>query len=293
MIVSKSFVKFNHIDDMNDLKPSSYIKLKGKRGGILAVLPNDELKGQKIEVDKEDVFGKEIEVNPMHELQILPNIRGKYQKNIRDIHYLIGRSGSGKTHWAGVFAKEYKSLFPKRKIIYISPQKLEKDDLLLQLNPLLAQCAGDEAERNWIDPETKFEIPGGEDKNGKQIKSPFDKSLVIIDDLEGVTNKKVKNSLDSFISSILHTGRHRSISVIFLKHRPCTGRDTASILNESHYITIFPRGNEGTKIDYLMKTYVGLNKEQLLYVKSLKSRAVTMHLNVPSFVLTDRELKIF
>ncbi len=294
MIVSKSYAKFNNLFNDSYLKPVAFVKIKGKNGGILCILPNDHYAdGREIIIDNEDVFGKEIQCDSRHSFQLLPNLNANIQDNIRDISYFTGRSGSGKTYQAGLLAQEYKKLFPNRRIIYISPQKLERDDVLLKLNPLVGECAGPNAYTNWVDPETRFQIEGGEDKNGKQIKSPFDKSLVIIDDLEGLNDKKVKAGLDNFISSILHTGRHRSISVCFLKHLSTTGKDTKSILNESHYITIFPMANSPSSVDYLLKTYVGLDKEKLKYIKDLRTRWITFHLNNPGFLLTEKELKIF
>lgn len=291
MIVSKSFVKFNDLENNPELKPVAYFKVKGKKGGVLAILPQDHYNGEPIKVDGEDVFGKNIELNSTNALQLLPNLRSKTQKNIRDIGYVCGKSNSGKTYWVGQFAKEYKALYPKRKIIYISPQALQENDILLQVNPLLATTYGEEGVVNWVDPETRFQIPEGYDDKGKQIKSEFDNSLIIIDDLEGVNDRKVKQGLDNFISSILHTGRHRAITVMFLKHTACDGKSTKSILNETNFITIF-RGNSGSKIDYLLQTYVGLNKKQLKEVKELRDRSITFHNNIPNFYFTDKEIRI-
>lgn len=291
MIVSKSFVKFNKLEDNPELKPVAYIKVKGTNKGILAILPQDHYNGEPIRIDGEDVFGKHTKAKTTNAFQLLPNLRGITGKNIRDIGYIVGKSGSGKTFMVGQFAKEYKAMFPKRKIIYISPQALEEDDILLQVNPLLASTHGEEGITNWVDPETKFTIPEGYGAKNKPVKSDFDKSLIIVDDLESVNDKKIKAGLDNFISSILHTGRHRSITVMFLKHTACDGRTTKSILNETNFITIF-RGNSGKKIDYLLTTYVGLNKEQLKYVKNLRDRSITFHTGIPNFILTDKEIKI-
>lgn len=295
MIVSKSFVKYKKLMDNTELRPNTFVKIKGKSEGIVCILPSDQYSdGKPIRIDDEDVFGKFIELEPKNELQLLPNLRSLDNKNIRDIIYVTGKSGSGKSYFAGKYAKEYKKLFPRRKIIYISPQRLEDDDPLLHVNPFIASCSGESAIENWVNPETKFTIPEDDSfADGKPTESEFDNSLIIIDDLEGITNRAVKRGIDQFISSILHTGRHRSISVLFLNHIAANNKDTKAILNETHYITIFANSTRGDKIDYLLKTYCGLDREQIKYIKSLKSRWITISINHPLFVMTDKEIKIF
>lgn len=293
MIVSKTYAKLKGFEDMDsEMKPTSYIKLKGNHKGILCVIPHCFDKKKEPIVDMEDVFGDATRAIDRHSFQLIPNLLGLKNDFIRDIIYVIGQSGSGKTYYAGQYATEYRKAFPDRKIIYISPQKLKKTDILMKFNPLIADCVGENAHKNWVDEETKFAIPYGEDKKGKEIKSEFDNCLVAIDDLEGINDKKVKKGLDDFISQILHTGRHRNISVIFLKHEACCGRETKTILNECHYLTLMLKGVKGGKIDYLLKTYVGLTKEQIDYVKKLHTRYVTFSLNYPSFLMTENEIKI-
>ena len=120
----------------------------------------------------------------------------------------------------------------------------------------------------------------------------FKDSLVIFDDTDCLTNKRQKLKVDSILNSVLETGRHFNVEVIYTSHLACNGRDTKRILNECKSVTIFPSGLGGKAMKYLLDNYFGLDREQIKKLKSLNSRWVTIQKGFPMCVMSDKECYI-
>jgi type II secretory pathway predicted ATPase ExeA len=91
-----------------------------------------------IESNEDNVINylKELKLKPKQHFQIIPNINVA-----RDILYVVGASGSGKSYFTRQFADQYRKLYPKRKIFLIS--SLTEDNSIdkikdLKLTPFLA-----------------------------------------------------------------------------------------------------------------------------------------------------------
>ena len=65
----------------------------------------------------------------------------------------------------------------------------------------------------------------------------FKNSLVILDDVDCIREKKLKNKIKDILDKVLMTGRHFSTSCIYLSHLTTAGADTKMILAECHSIT--------------------------------------------------------
>jgi hypothetical protein len=90
----------------------------------------------------------------------------------------------------------------------------------------------------------------------------FKNSLLICDDIEAYSNKKTLMKIMNLINSILVTGRHLNISLIFLIHSPTQGHLTKFLFLECHGVVIFPQNMSGKSSKYLLDTYLGLDKDQ-------------------------------
>ena len=117
----------------------------------------------------------------------------------------------------------------------------------------------------------------------------FKESLVIFDDCEALTDKRMKNKVQGILNQLLTIGRHHSVSICNLTHSACNGAETKLILNESNSITIFPHGLGGRSLKYLLEQYLGLDKHQIKRLKNLNSRAVTILKSYPMCVLSEKE----
>ena len=182
----------------------------------------------------------------------------------------IGASGSGKSYWTKLYAEEYHRLYPKRDVYVIS--SLKEDTTLDKLKFLKR---------------LKIHEPAflGDNIDAAEFKD----SMVIFDDTDVIRNKHLKLKIDGILNALLETGRHFNTEVIFTSHLACNGLDTRRILNECKSVTIFPHGLGGKSMKYLLDNYFGLDKEQILRIKKLNSRWVTIQKGYPMLVMSEKE----
>ncbi len=219
-----------------------------------------------VEPKKENVYNylKELKLKEGQHFQLIPNI-----SVARDICYITGASGSGKSYWTKLYADQYRKIHPKREIYLIS--SLTEDYSIDKIKNL---------RRIKLNPEFLNEDIQATD---------FKESLVIFDDCEALTDKRMKAKVQGILNQLLTIGRHHSISVCNLTHSACNGAETKLILNESNSITIFPHGLGGRSLKYLLEMYLGLDKHQIKRLKNLNSRAVTIMKSYPMCVLSEKE----
>lgn len=190
----------------------------------------------------------------------------------RQILYVTGRSGSGKSYYTLHYCRQYLKLYPKNEIYLFSA--LETDATLDQLKGLKRFKLTDE----FCDEEIEAE--------------DFKDSLVIFDDTDVISSKLIKNKVSQIMNQILQIGRHFKISAIITTHTACNGSATKIILNEAHSVTIFPNGLGGKALKYLLDSYLGLDKDQIKKIKKLKSRWVTIIKSFPMCILSEKEAYI-
>ena len=114
-------------------------------------------------------------------------------------------------------------------------------------------------------------------------------SMCIFDDIDVISNKKIREAVYDILNQILEIGRHYKIDCICTNHLPTNGKETRRILNEAHTITYFPH-NAGGKIKYLLEEYVGLDRKQMAYIKKQRSRACTIFKNYPQCYMLEHEI---
>jgi len=192
----------------------------------------------------------------------------------RDVLYVIGQSGSGKSFFVSNYAKEYKKLHPKRSIYVFST--LDEDKEGLDRIPKIVRLKLDS---EFINEEI---IPTEE----------FKDSLVIFDDVDNISDKKTKDIVWKYMNNFLQTGRHYKISLCITFHIGCSGASTKMILNEATSITYFPATTGGRNLKYLLDSYLGLDKKQLERVKKIDSRAITIIKSYPKVVLASQDVYI-
>jgi len=216
---------------------------------------------------------KDEAVNPFNEFKC--NDDGELNLSVnpnteRQIIYITGKSGSGKSYFTKQYCEEYKKIFPKRMIYLFS--SLAEDKTIDAIKDLKRITLNEDLLK--------------EDITAKD----FEDSMVIFDDTDCITDKKMKIKVNGILTSILETGRHYNTSIIFTSHIACAGNDTKRILNESHFCVFFPKnmGNKGLK--YLLDSYYGLDKEEIKKVKKLKSRWVCICRTFPQVVLCQSSI---
>jgi len=192
----------------------------------------------------------------------------------RTVNYIFGQSGSGKSYYVYLFAMNYKKLYKKNPIYVFST--LESDKEGLDRIPNIKRIALNE---EFLNDEI---VPIEEFKN----------SLIIFDDVDNIASKPLKKKLWSYMNSMLQTGRHFNISMCITFHVSASGHETKMIINEATSITYFPATIGNRNLKYMLDSYLGLDKQQILKIKKLNSRWITVVKSYPKVILSEKDCYI-
>jgi hypothetical protein len=197
--------------------------------------------------------------------QLIPN-----PKTEREILYISGCSGSGKSYFACRYLEQYKKTFKNNEIYLFSA--LPHDTSIDSVKPKRIRIE----DRLFSEP-----IP---------VES-FENSCVIFDDIDVISDKNIRKAVYALLNQILEIGRHYRVSCICTMHLPTSGHDTRRILNESEYVIYFPH-SAGGKIRYMLETYVGVDKKTMNKFRQLNTRSVVIKKNYPMLYITDHEVAL-
>lgn len=197
-----------------------------------------------------------------------------YPLNTREIIYIAGPAGSGKSHYASEYMKEYSKKYPRNNIFLFS--RIEEDNVFTGIKKL-----------KRINPEKLME---NEDIDPKIT---FSKSLCVFDDSEYM-DQEVQKKIESIKNDLIKHGRDQTdskkdIYMIVTSHQSMNFRQSRDILNEATSITFFPQSSIPYHIKRLLKVYCGLDNNTINDVIKLPSRWVSIYTHYPQYVLTQNE----
>lgn len=214
--------------------------------------------------DKIKNYFEEFNVSGNEKIQHIPN-----RKQERDILYITGRSGSGKSFYCMQWANEYHKIHPKNPIYLFSALSEDKGSIDKVKGLKRVKLTPD-----FFDTEIDLD--------------DLANSLLIFDDIDMLNDKPMLQKLYSILNNVLQLGRHKKISCIYTTHTPTNGQQTKIILAESHSVTLFVHGMGGRSLSYLLESYYGLDKEQVKKIKGIESRWCTITRTYPSIVFSEK-----
>ena len=186
----------------------------------------------------------------------------------REILYITGPSGSGKRTYTRKYLEQYKKKYKSRTIYLFS--SLPSDESLDKVGTKrIKLCEGLYADPIKVD----------------ELKE----SICIFDDIDVISDKKIREAVYDILNQVLEIGRHYKIHCVVTNHLPTNGKDTRRILNEAHTVTYFPH-SAGGKIKYMLEEYVGLDRKQISYMKKQNSRWCTVYKNYPQCYVVEHEI---
>jgi len=186
----------------------------------------------------------------------------------RQILYITGPSGSGKSTYTRMFLEEYKRKYKDREIYLFS--SLKEDESLDKIKPKRFKMD----DTLWKDP-----------LNAEELKE----SVCIFDDIDVITDKKIKEAVYKIMDNVLEIGRHFKITAVITNHLPTNGLFTRRILNEAHCYIFFPH-SAGGKIRYLLQEYLDIDKKMVSYFKNANSRWCCIFKNFPMAYMLEHEI---
>jgi hypothetical protein len=179
--------------------------------------------------------------------------------------YTAGPTGSGKSTQSSVFIKELRK--KKKKMPFYIFSKVSQDSILDALKPI----------RIKIDEE--------------MIEKPIEleelhNSIVLFDDIDSFTDPQIKKSVARLRDECLSEGRHHNINTICTNHQLCNYQATRTLLLETSIVTFFPSGGSYGATRFL-KSYCGLDNEEIKRILALPSRWVSIHKNYPMYCVYE------
>jgi len=219
------------------------------------------------EKDGDDNF-EELSLSNGFTFQQIPN-----KNKERDCIYVAGMAGSGKSYYMMQFVKEYIKVYPKRNIYLFSYKNEDKSlDSIKKIERI------DINDKDFLNEELTYE--------------DFKSSLVIMDDVDCVPNKKLKTKILNLVNQLLQIGRSYEITVCWACHEVLNSHETKIILSECHSLTIFPRTMGNRKLKYLLEEYFGFDKQQIQKINSLKSRWTTIYKTYPKVIMSQHDIYV-
>jgi len=186
----------------------------------------------------------------------------------RQIFYICGASGSGKSYIAKGLAEYYKKLFPDREVYLIS--KLDSDPTI------------DKAKPKRINAQTLVDdYPSIEE---------FKDCMIIFDDIDCFEGKVLK-AIHQLIDDIAITGRHTNTSMLFLTHYITNYKKTRLILNEASHFVVYPQSTSYHALGYLLKTHIGMSAEEVKDLRKL-GRWVCISKNYPQTLISEHSARL-
>jgi hypothetical protein len=220
------------------------------------------------EFEEEPEIGKELEL-PNGEIIPVPNI------DTREVVFIGGPSGSGKSTMAAKYIEGYKQAFPGKPVIVFS--RKPEDNVLDRLKPL-----------RFIIDETIVTEPVD------IIKDLKGGACILFDDCNTIQDDKVKHAVSKLMNDVLEIGRSDNIYCIVTSHllNPNEKKDSRTIWNEAHTITIFPKSGNRHAMVYSLEKYCGIDKKAINAILDLPSRWVMIGKQYPMYILHEKGAKL-
>lgn len=210
------------------------------------------------------------------------NLMPNANKDKRDVFYIAGASGSGKSWIAKQLAENYIKMYPDRDVYVIS--KLEEDETLDSMDlgkkkPIRLDYSG------W-------------DVNPPNINSFVD-CLIIADDFDTIEGK-VGKAIQTFIDDIAIMGRQHcrdegnrtgNITLLCLTHYLTNYKKTRLLLNEATHFVLYPQNTSSHGLYYLLKTHLGMDRDDIKKLKKL-GRWCLMSKNYPQYLISSQYAEV-
>ena len=209
---------------------------------------------------------KSVELDDEGIFELLPSP----EKVKREVWYIAGQSGSGKSYIAKGLADMYHKLFPDRGVYLIS--KLKEDETLDKLKFLKRLNL-----KTFVD-----DYPDLEE---------FKDCMVIFDDYDTLTGD-VQKVVEKLVDDLAIMGRHTNTSMLCLSHYLTNYKKTRLLLNEATHIVVYPLSTSYHALRYLLKNYVGVDEDDLKRQRRLGSRWLCYAKGFPQYMVSQKNAEL-
>lgn len=268
---------------------ASAIKLSAGDGFPIAVVENEDKKIEGIVRLNEEITseknGKELIELPAGgdlKFQVMPEQR----ENMRDVIYVVGPSGSGKSYWCGEYMRVFQALFkcPAKNMVLISADDFS-DPAFKMVNYTHIK-----ADEDMVENPLDLEELTRKDKSGKALPS-----LILFDDFEGIHNKRVKQAVEALQQRVLEIGRKRAIYVLYVAHVSASGQASRLIANELTGFCMFPKYSSGQNLSYFLTNHLNVPEQLRTCFKNDKGwgRSIFIRNSAPQYIIAPYRCCMF
>lgn len=191
------------------------------------------------------------------------------QPKQRDVMWIAGPAGSGKSTWICTYVQEWKRLHSATKDqVYLFSRKVE-DPSLDDIKPKRIRI------NDELEPLTSEEFP--------------EHSIIIFDDWDSLdsVSKHAMQSVMLTMKDLLATGRVRDLTLVITSHLVSMAAATRLVLNEATAFVVYPHGGSRHNLEYLLTHYGSLSKKQVGQLFKLGSRWVYVKKTYPCAIVYD------
>lgn len=201
-------------------------------------------------------------------IKLIPNTKE------REVLYVGGKSGMGKSWLAGEYSKKYKKMYPDNPIYMFSRKK--EDPSIDQFVDVERFDIDDDLVNDPID-------------FVEELVADNDGCLVIFDDCNTLQDKKIKEACLALQNDCLEVGRDKKVNMVVTSHKLSDHKNTKTILSECHYIIVNPSAAPRV-LQYTLSEHVGLSNKQINRIKKLKkkTRWVAIYKDHPTHVIYEK-----
>ncbi len=234
-------------------------------GNPVARIEGGHNNGQIICIDENCTDGYD-EIELQEDSKLVPILNCKD----RQVAYVAGPAGSGKSTYCAMLIRDYLKIFPDCEFYVFSRTDAKNDNAFNGLK--INQIKVDESLlTNPIDIEKELGY----------------RSLLFFDDCNTIQNDKVRKYIEKLMGDIMEVGRKLNIAIVITNHLviPSEKAYARTVLNEFQSLTVFPKSGSSQQISYCLKTYFGLRQTQINQILDLNSRWVTINKQYPMLVM--------
>jgi hypothetical protein len=210
-----------------------------------------------------------VDLPPDSQFHLVPSS----DKDVREVWYIAGPSGSGKSYIAKGLAERYRKQFPGREVFLVS--KLKEDETL---------------DSTKGGPLRRLDIQKLVDNPIKDLE-PLRDCMIIFDDYDTFT-KPFAPVVHKLIDDIATMGRHTVTTMLCLSHYLSNYAKTRLLLCEATHFVLYPKATGNHALSYLLQTYLGFDKEETAQIRKIQSRWVCIHKNFPQWVVAEHTAKL-
>ena len=127
------------------------------------------------------------------------------------------------------------------------------------------------------------------------VKSYDKKSVLIFDDINSISDKRIRNMVINFRDNCLEVARHRSLVVLSSDHLMHARQLTAKLRNSSAFMVFYPR-NSPKPIDHVLEHNMAMNRfERVDLIKKIikEGRSQFIRMDSPSYLINSKRCLLF